>query len=173
MIDLTVCRVVRCVVFDQQRNESMKSFFCSVNSVLNFFKKFSKPCFPSIRNRSGHWPPRLAALPLQYRLPFRFCRCVCISRAQDYSKLFWALQMGAKKLSGGAPIRGTSPMARPPQLTARRPCPLGTSLRPYPCLNCAGRFSRNAFIPSFWSSVANNEWNTRRSNSSPSDKDDS
>ena len=34
--------------------------------------------------------------------------------------------------------------------------------------NCASRFSRNAVIPSVWSSVANRAWKERRSNSKPS-----
>ena len=38
-------------------------------------------------------------------------------------------------------------------------------------LNFAGRFSTNAAMPSFWSSVANSAWNTRRSNSTPSASD--
>src|SRR5262249_47374039 len=45
--------------------------------------------------------------------------------------------------------------------------------RPYLCLNCAGRFSTNAAMPSFWSSVANSAWNTRRSNRRPSASDPS
>jgi hypothetical protein len=36
------------------------------------------------------------------------------------------------------------------------------------CRNRAGRFSVNAAMPSFWSSVANRAWNTRRSNRTPS-----
>src|SRR5690606_15042706 len=36
-----------------------------------------------------------------------------------------------------------------------------------------GRFSTKAAMPSFWSSVENSEWNTRRSNSRPSLREDS
>ena len=36
------------------------------------------------------------------------------------------------------------------------------------CLNSGLRFSRNAAIPSFWSSVENIEWNRRRSKLTPS-----
>ena len=35
-------------------------------------------------------------------------------------------------------------------------------------LNAAGRFSTKAFMPSFWSSVANSEWKMRRSKRTPS-----
>ena len=41
------------------------------------------------------------------------------------------------------------------------------------CLKSGGRFSRNAAMPSFWSAVANSEWNTRRSKSTPSLSGDS
>ena len=38
----------------------------------------------------------------------------------------------------------------------------------YLCLKAGFRFSTNAAIPSFWSSVAKSEWNSRRSNRMPS-----
>src|ERR1700741_4776627 len=38
----------------------------------------------------------------------------------------------------------------------------------YRPLNSGFRFSTNAFMPSFWSSKANSEWNSRRSNFTPS-----
>ena len=40
----------------------------------------------------------------------------------------------------------------------------------YLFLNFAGRFSTKAAMPSFWSSVANSAWNTRRSKRTPSAK---
>jgi hypothetical protein len=38
----------------------------------------------------------------------------------------------------------------------------------YLFLNFAGRFSMKAVMPSFWSSVANSAWKTRRSKRTPS-----
>ena len=38
----------------------------------------------------------------------------------------------------------------------------------YLFVNLAGRFSTKAAMPSFWSSVANSAWNTRRSKRTPS-----
>ena len=60
---------------------------------------------------------------------------------------------------------GTTTAPRPDRVTvAGRPrLPDGHLSR-----NCASRFSMKADMPSFWSSVANSEWNTRRSNSRPS-----
>ena len=44
----------------------------------------------------------------------------------------------------------------------------GRSPSPYLSRNCASRFSRNAPMPSSWSSVAKSAWNMRRSNRRPS-----
>src|SRR5690606_14517232 len=54
------------------------------------------------------------------------------------------------------------------------PCPgAPCARRIYLCWNAGGRFSTNAAMPSFWSAVENSEWNTRRSNSTPSFSGDS
>lgn len=42
------------------------------------------------------------------------------------------------------------------------------ALQHYECLKFGARFSTKAAMPSFWSSVANSEWNSRRSYSMPS-----
>lgn len=55
----------------------------------------------------------------------------------------------------------------------RQPALGFNNLSNHRCLNPGFRFSMKALIPSFWSSVANSEWNRRRSNSTPSVRVDS
>ena len=74
-----------------------------------------------------------------------------------------------------ADLRACSCEAKPtqrvkPRARTRDPLPATglNNLSNHRCLNPGFRFSIKALIPSFWSSVANSEWNRRRSNSTPS-----
>lgn len=91
------------------------------------------------------WPetPAWKGFPALYRFWADLRACTCEAQGTQRGKL-WA--------------RTRDPL----------PAPGLNSLRNHRCLNPGFRFSIKALIPSFWSSVANSEWNRRRSNSTPS-----
>lgn len=124
------------------------------------------------RNWQGHgpWPYnpcQLLAPPPGALGPRRPCRLTWHRSAKPatIARKKCVASRGAGRPTPGRPTSGR-PVAEP-----------GTRGPPGPacqrCLNCGGRFSRKAAMPSFWSCVANSEWKSRRSKSTPSLSGDS
>ena len=80
------------------------------------------------------------------------------------------LLRGPGRRGAGRRLAGAARRRPPPRHLRRQGPALGDAVAAsaQPCLNAGLRLFRKASMPSFWSSVANSEWNRRRSNITPS-----